>query len=495
MRHGVKFLLICILSGFVLVHPANADVSLAGLRQAVGQMQKAEAEESRKREAAFLAAEKRQLQRTSEAEARRDAAEARTATLDRQWQDNEKSVAELGLLRTQHQGNLGELFGVTRQVAGDAANAMEQSLLGAELGATTGGQERIAFLKRLAAAKTLPSITEMERLWFEIQREMTASGEVARFSAEVLELDGTNVAREEVVRIGTFSAVAGSAPLGYLPNRSILAELDGSLPRSFAASAARLGQAADNAGYLPAVVDPSRGALLGLYLQRPNLWDRIGHGGSVGYVILAVGTIGMLAGLYQYFYLVYMRRAVDAQVQDRSTPRRSNPLGRVLLALESVNRADCPVDLAKLRVSEAVLREVPTLERFQAFLKLVVAAGPLLGLIGTVIGMIITFKAITASGTSDPKLMAHGIGQAMIATVLGLGVAIPLLFVNAALGAASTRIAKVLNEEGHALLGVAPGSAQPGDTDPAPDSEAGTGPRTARGTRAAQHPQMDPAAG
>src|SRR5690606_23342656 len=76
----------------------------------------------------------------------------------------------------------------------------------------------------------------------------------------------------------------------------------------------------------------------------------------------------------------------------------------------------------------------------------------LLGLIGTVIGMIITFKAITASGSSDPKLMAQGIGQAMIATVLGLGIAIPLLFINSGLAAMSRSITQILDEQSPSLL-------------------------------------------
>ena len=488
-----RILVTCLLTASVLLGlshaawSADAALSLADLRAAIDELKQAEADESRRREAGFLAEEKRQAQRTREAEARRDAAEARSQSLDSQWQNNEKRIAELGELLKQHQGNLGELFGVTRQVAGDAANLMEQSLLGAQYGDPAEAEDRPSFLKRLAAAKTLPSMAELQRLWFEIQREMTGSGEVVRFPAEVLQRDGTTVEREDVVRIGPFSAVAGGEPLGYLPNRGILARLEGRLPRSLGATASRLEQAAGEAGYLPAAVDPSRGALLGLYLQRPDLLGRIEHGGAVGYVILAVGAIGFLAGIYQYVYLFRTRRAVDAQLRDASNPRRNNPLGRLLLALEGNDHGAGSVDLAELRISEAVLREVPALERFQSFLRLVVAAGPLLGLIGTVIGMIITFKAITAAGTSDPKLMAHGIGQAMIATVLGLGVAIPLLFVNAALGAASNRIGQVLNEEGQALLARV--------TDPTASAAGLQRPHTEDASRSGDAPQIGAAFG
>ena len=152
-------------------------------------------------------------------------------------------------------------------------------------------------------------------------------------------------------------------------------------------------------------------------------------------------------------YLVLTRLAVSQQLRNLNDPKPNNPLGRVLLAFRGDgSRSSESAELAELRLSEAVLREIPRLERFQAFLRLAVAAGPLLGLIGTVIGMIITFKAITASGSSDPKLMAQGIGQAMIATVLGLGIAIPLLFINSGLAAMSRSITQILDEQSHSLL-------------------------------------------
>ena len=170
-------------------------------------------------------------------------------------------------------------------------------------------------------------------------------------------------------------------------------------------------------------------------------------------MIIVVGVLGVLLAVFQAVYLVMTRFAVSAQLQEsRTSPKPSNPLGRVLLAFRGDGKRIENAELAELRISEAVLREVPRLERFQSFLRLAVAAGPLLGLIGTVIGMIITFRAIVASGTSDPRLMADGIGQAMIATVLGLGIAIPLLFINAGLASLSRGVTQTLDEQSQALL-------------------------------------------
>jgi biopolymer transport protein ExbB len=192
--------------------------------------------------------------------------------------------------------------------------------------------------------------------------------------------------------------------------------------------------------------------LLGLYVERPGVIKRIQEGEVVGYVIVAVGIIGVLLALFQAVYLVITRLAVSAQLRNLQDPKKNNPLGRVLLAFRGDGKRIENAELAELRISEAVLREVPRLERFQSFLRLAVAAGPLLGLIGTVIGMIITFRAIVASGSSDPKLMARGIGQAMIATVLGLGIAIPLLFINSGLAALSRAVTQILDEQSHAML-------------------------------------------
>jgi biopolymer transport protein ExbB len=217
-----------------------------------------------------------------------------------------------------------------------------------------------------------------------------------------------------------------------------------------------------NAGYTRALVDPASGSLLSLYVERPSPVQRVEQGAAVGYVIVAVGILGVLIALGQATYLVITRLAVSAQLRNLNAPSKNNPLGRVLLAFRGEGKRDENAELAELRISEAVLREVPKLERFQAFLRLAVAAGPLLGLIGTVIGMIITFRAIVASGQSDPKVMAHGIGQAMIATVLGLGIAIPLLFIGSGLAAMSRSVTQILDEQSQSLLAERVGQRQNG---------------------------------
>jgi biopolymer transport protein ExbB len=436
-------------------------VQLSNLRQTVQRLRDQERQLAQEREQRFRAEMQRMERQATEAQQRRNAAEARSNALDRQWNENEQTIAETNSLLAERQGNLGELFGVTRQVAGDAATMLSQSMISAQYAVAPQEEERAAFLRRLAGATALPSIDELERLWYEMLREMTDSAKVVKFRATVTERDDEltedqdeSQAREErdVVRVGPFTASSNGEYLGYVPSERVFTRLNGELASDMQAIGRALQGASPDAGYQRALVDPASGALLGVYVERPSMWGRIESGEVVGYVIIFVGGLGVLLALFQGTYLMITRLGVRAQLRNLNNPTPNNPLGRVLLAFRGDGRAIQNAELAELRISEAVLREIPRLERFQSFLRLAVAAGPLLGLIGTVIGMIITFRAIVASGTSDPRLMAQGIGQAMIATVLGLGIAIPLLFINAGLAAMSRSVTQILDEQSQALL-------------------------------------------
>jgi biopolymer transport protein ExbB len=198
------------------------------------------------------------------------------------------------------------------------------------------------------------------------------------------------------------------------------------------------------------VVDPSRGNLLALLAQTPDLKARIAQGGLVGYIILALGGMGLVVALWKLITTLKIELSVRIQLRRSDQADSGNPLGRVLAA----GRAGRTTDETELRVDEALLKEAPILERGLTLLKLVAAVAPLLGLLGTVTGMIGTFQSITLFGTGDPKLMAGGISQALMTTVLGLCVAIPLLFCHSLLAARSRRLLQLLQQKGLALLAV-----------------------------------------
>jgi biopolymer transport protein ExbB len=184
-------------------------------------------------------------------------------------------------------------------------------------------------------------------------------------------------------------------------------------------------------------------------IARPNLQERVQQGGLVGYLIIALGIIGLLIALERMVVLGIASRKVSAQLKS-DTPRQDNALGRVLSVHDANKAAD--TETLELKLSEAIFKETPTLNRALLFLKIISVVAPLMGLLGTVTGMIKTFQAITLYGTGDPKLMAGGISQALVTTVLGLCVAIPMVLLHTLVSGRSRRIVQVLQEQSAGII-------------------------------------------
>jgi biopolymer transport protein ExbB len=447
------------IAAVVLAAPAfaqqlNQAATLEDLLAGVEQVRAAENQLRTTRRAEFEAkatqAEKDALLRT--AEQTRAALDATSKRLSDTQTANELRITELnGQLRDKMAAlGLAELFGLARQAANDNSSILQQSLISTQFPPPAGEPARDEWMQQFYESRTTPTAAELERLWFEIQREMTASGQVAKYRARIVQ-PGGEPTESEVIRVGPFTATADGQFLSYLPNLRTLNVLPRQLPGEFMEVAREFTEA--TSGYVPAVVDSDRGVLLGLYVERPTNLERVESGELIGLIIIIVGALGGLAFIFQLISLVLVRLAVSRQLKNVDKPTANNPLGRVLLAFKGdKSKIEQDSDVAELRITEAVLREVPKLERFQAFLRLCVAAGPLLGLIGTVWGMILTFQSITESGSSNPRLMATGIGIAMIATVLGLFVAIALLFANALLNSLSRGLVQVLDEQSAGML-------------------------------------------
>lgn len=430
--------------------PAQAQDAAAGaktLDDLLMQVKKADQKDAAlnaEREARFAAARDQQAGLLGEAKRAKEALEAESAALQRQFEVNDKEIADLMASRDASAGNLGELFGVMRQSAGDFASAARNSML------TVQFPERIAQLDRLAQTKTMPPIEDLQGFWFEMQREMTEGGKVARFDASVTQPSGERT-KKNVLRVGPFVAISDGKFLSYETGADSFSVPPKQPPGHFLSTAKSF--ESQETGYHPMILDPSRGVLIGLYSQRPEVIERIHVGGWVAYLILLVGAIGAILAIYQFFYLTIVTAKVNKQLSNLNNLDKGNPVGRVLASFKGSSMPkDEDAEVVELRISEAVLKELPAIQRIQPFVKLVVAAGPLLGLVGTVIGMIETFQSITESGSGDPKLMAAGIGKAMIATVLGLGIAIPLLFINSALASRSKRLVQILDQQSTGLL-------------------------------------------
>jgi biopolymer transport protein ExbB len=275
---------------------------------------------------------------------------------------------------------------------------------------------------------------------------MTEQGKVSRYNAEVIVAGGEKV-NKEVVRVGAFNLIADGKYLTFNPVTNTISELTRQPVARYQTSAADL-QAA-NSGVVDFALDPTGGSILGLLVQAPNTEEQVHQGGSVGYVILATGVIALLIALERFISLMLMSAKIRRQLKD-TTPREDNPLGRVMKVKEQY--PDVAYDTLELKLSEAILREMPKITRNLTLIKIISVVAPLLGLLGTVTGMINTFQAITLFGTGDPKLMAGGISQALVTTVLGLVVAIPTVFLYTLLNTRSRNLLLILQEQSAGII-------------------------------------------
>ena len=415
--------------------------SLEQLLQMVKDGWTRERKQNQEREAMFRRNKAEQQKLLADAQAVLAKAEALSERLEKQFQENEIRLAELEETYTNRIGSLGELFGVVRQVAGDAAGHIDASLVTAEVGG-----DRSEFLRDLGQRKELPRIAALERLWHELQREMTEQGKIVRFNATVNTLAGNNEERE-VIRAGVFAAISNGEYVLWEPENQSLRELARQPPARYLDTAASFGDVTSGIGTL--AVDPSKGSLLSLLVDTPSAGERVAQGGAVGNVIIVLGSIAALIAFWRYFVLLINSRKVAAQ-RKSSTPNKGNPLGRVLAVYE--DNQDVDAETLELKLDEAVMKETAFLERFIWLVKVVSVVAPLLGLLGTVTGMIQTFQAITLFGAGDPKMMAGGISQALVTTMLGLIAAIPLVLLHALVANSAKRIIDILDEQSAGMI-------------------------------------------
>lgn len=360
--------------------------------------------------------------------------------LEATFQENEIRLAELEAVLEERLGAFGELFGVVRQVAGDTRGQLRQSIISSQL------PNRDDDIDELAQSTELPELAQLEKLWYTLLEEAAQQGTVVRYQAPVVTVDG-NERQAEVVRIGPFTALSDGKFVDYLPETGRLTELARQPGALFVSAGEDLYDA--QSGVVTAAVDPSRGALLGLLVQTPSLQERVDQGGLVGYVIITLLVLGILLSVVRIVSLSLTAAKVNAQKKQQSG-NPNNPLGRVMQTYEKNQGMD--VENLQLKLDDAILKELPSLERGLSTIKVLAAISPMLGLLGTVTGMIETFQAITLFGTGDPKMMAGGISQALITTVLGLVSAIPLILLHSIASGRSKAVVEVLEEQSAGII-------------------------------------------
>lgn len=440
-----------------VVNAENSEVKTTGVKKSAASLDEllqmiktatiSESKEHAKRESEFKKAKARQTQKLKDIQSIKAAEERKAEQLEKTYAENELKLAALEEQLQKRLGTLGEMFGHLTSAAGDTRTTLSHSIVSAQY------PGRTAFLDELIAKMSsntqLPSMEEIENLWFTINHEMVEGTKVVKFLAMVTNAEGEQV-RQQVVRVGAYNLFSNGSYLTFNPGAGVIAELTRQPSGKYTGAAMELEQAGGE--FTQVGIDPtgpSGGSLLAALIHSPSLMERWHQGKAVGYIITVVGVCALLLALWRFLVLMGVSRKVDAQLSSE-TADSDNPLGRVLQIGEENSGLD--VESLELKLHEQVLKERPAIELGIGLLKIIAMVAPLLGLLGTVIGMIVTFQAITVFGAGDPKAMAGGISAALVTTVLGLCVAIPTVLLHTLVNGKAQRVFHILEEQSAGLI-------------------------------------------
>ena len=434
---------IAFLAGLLAASSAFAAAqSAANLDQLLDQVKSAaqqNAAANQQREQQFRAAADQQQQILNAAKQALAQEQLNNNALQKKYDDNKAQLEALTSQLLSREGDYSKVFDNARQVASDLKGQLDNSLVSAQY------PGRGVFLARLAESRDLPSLDDLRKLWFLMQQEMTAQGQVSKFSATVTHEDGGQE-KATVVRVGAFTAVNGDKFLRYLPETGALVQLDRQPDSHYRSLASSLSSA--SSGVLPMAVDPSGGDLLRALVSQPSFMERVGQGHTAGWIIIVLGVIGLLIILERGAYLFMIGRKINAQMTS-SKSDLGNPLGR-MLSVFNESKADDAETLG-LRLDETLLRERPVVEARLGLLRILALVAVILGLLGTVAGVMSTFQTMNLFGGGG-SLVANGIASALVPTWLGLLVATLLLFCHGLLSARSEALMHLLEQQGAGIL-------------------------------------------
>lgn len=435
------------LVNFVLFAAAMATGATASaneldkLLEQVKQNRLSEAKIDKQREAEFTSARADKQALLNKAKKMLADQNARSDRLNKAFAQNEITLANKAVELDNATGTLGEMFGVTRRAAANAYGAIATSIVSAEY------PGRADKLESLANAKEIPSLKELEDLWFALQTEMTESGKISKFNAEIVNLDGST-STAMVTRIGSFNLISEDRYLTFNDEMGQIQPLPSQPASLITENVEPFFEA--TSGYKSIYIDPSRGQLLALESRKRTLMEYYHQGEEVGYAITVLLVIGLLIFIERFFVLTIMSSRINAQAKNLDNPNSNNPLGRLLAVYHDNKNVDA--ETLELKLDEAILRETPKIDRGINLIKMFAAIAPLMGLLGTVIGMILTFQTITLHGTGDPKLMAGNISLALVTTALGLIAALPLILVHSIVASKAKGAMQKLDEQSAGMI-------------------------------------------
>ena len=403
---------------------------------------KVESKIHKQREKLFLSNQKNQTQLVKQSITAIDDATELKAQLDSLLKSNAKLITNLEIEIENKAGDLSNVFSIVHQVSADQNVAIRQSVISAQF------SNRLQSLSDIEDKNELPKIEDLKQLWLILQHQMTQSANVSKTKQQVTSKDGVQL-NIDVVRFGGFNAVSDNGFLSYYaPTHSLLTLIK--QPQNKYLKTSSNWFDGSNSVLKEVVIDPSLGDILQLYLLKPTIKDRIKQAGLVGYAIIFIGLIGACVALWRLIYLSRVNKKVQKQIKNLDQIQLDNPLGHLLNVAKTNNHTNTA--LLESKLEESILTHVPQLDKGTNFIKLLAAVAPLLGLLGTVTGMIATFQTIVDLGSSDPQSMAGGISQALLTTVFGLLAAVPLLFCHSFVTSKVRALTVILSQQSAGLL-------------------------------------------
>ncbi len=432
-------------SGSVAAQQAS---SLAGLLDLVESDKVSESAEYRQRLQEFEQNAARQSQILQTTQERISEQERIQGELSDQFEANEITISDKREVLRDRRGDLNELFGTLQGVAGDFLSNFENSLISAQY---PGRSEYIeGFIEKAGSTINQLDVSEMERFWYYMQQEMTESARVVTYNGTVALPTGETTTRE-ITRIGSFNALSEGEYLSYSGDIGHLQILPKQPDAGVLGMAAELQSA--TSGFTKVGIDPTGGVggqVMANLVNFPSVEEQVrNNSGTIGFIIIGVGVIGIILGFFRLLMLELTSAKVRSQLKS-NTPAKNNPLGRVLMVADNNPNAD--TETLELKLGEAILQETPALESLLTLIKMIATIAPLGGLLGTVTGMIQVFQQITVYGAGDPTIMAGGISQALMTTVLGIVVAIPTIFMHTVVKSRADNIIHILEEQATGMI-------------------------------------------
>jgi len=364
----------------------------------------------------------------------------KTLRLKKEFEEQKIIIANYNKKLEKNTGSLKNLFAISKQEARDFSSLVKTSMTSSYI------KGRDVFLDSFSSSNSVPSIIELRKLWKMYLEEIIESGKTLSYEAAVVDVHGAQT-KQNVTRVGLFSAFDQDE---YIRYDDSLQEFVKIMRQPNSSSKSYISDYRNTSDELtPMLIDPTRGVLFNMLKEKATISDRINQGGIIGYIILFLGALTILYAIYKYLKLVGENNKINKQMKNKEIDIK-NGLGRILASFEK--HKDKNIDTIESKMDTAILKELPEIQSGLPMIKLVAAVAPLLGLLGTVTGMIETFQSITLFGTGDPKLMAGGISQALMTTVLGLVVAIPVLFIYNIVHAKSKKIIEILTQQSSVLV-------------------------------------------